>query len=203
MASAGAGDDGVGGSKGGGAAHGTKRQGMAIMDLLPHDMLLKVFDSTRFRPVDLLVCSSCCRQWREIISSIMQGIRQVDLCHSCDRKNLALLNLCKNAEVVRIRGAFHSFMHLQRHAPCLGARGHTQTLAHLNLQCCANLTDDMVVGMLTSMPGLTSMEIDSCELVTDGAFCRLWEHRMEIDLGETTGELMAKLKHLEIHRCPV
>ncbi len=120
---------------------------MAIMDLLPHDMLLKVFDSTRFRPVDLLVCSSCCRQWREIISSIMQGIRQVDLCHSCDRKNLALLNLCKNAEVVRIRGAFHSFMHLQRHAPCLGARGHTQTLAHLNLQCCANLTDDMVVGM--------------------------------------------------------
>ena len=54
-----------------------------------------------------------------------------------------------------------------------------------------------------SLPGLTSMEIDSCELVTDGAFCRLWEHRMEIDLGETTGELMAKLKHLEIHRCPV
>jgi hypothetical protein len=28
--------------------------------------------------------------------------------------------------------------------------------------------------------------------------CRLWEYRMEIDLGETPGELMAKLKHLEI-----
>ncbi len=62
LAEAGAGDDGVGGSKGGGATHGTRMRGIAIMDLLPHDMLLKVFDSTRFRPVDLLVCSSCCRQ---------------------------------------------------------------------------------------------------------------------------------------------
>jgi len=170
----------------GGAAHGGRaRAGEPVIDLLPHDMLLKLFGSSRFRPVDLLVCASCCRVWRQVIGSIMQSIKQLDLCHSSDRMNLALLNCCRNAEVVRIRGAFHSFMQLPR--THLGARGRTQTLANLKLVCCANLTDDMVVGMLTSMPGLVSMELDSCELVTDGAFCSLWEHRMKIDFGEIAG----------------
>jgi hypothetical protein len=27
------------------------------------------------------------------------------------------------------------------------------------------------------------VEIDSCALVSDGAFCALWEHRLKMDMG--------------------
>ena len=174
---------------------------VGVFEMLPDDLLLKLMGSAFFRPIDLLVAAHTCRKWRHVIAEIMASIASADLCHRSDRMNLALLRACRNAKTVRIRGPFRAFLHVQRNAPCLGAGGHAVTLTHLKLVKCDNLSDEMVTGMLTSMPALSSLEIDSCGMVTDGAFNDLWEQRMLIDMGETTGELMAKLQQLDITNC--
>ena len=183
------------------SGEGVKKE--SVFEMLPDDLLLKLLGSAFFRAIDLVVAAHVCRKWRRIIADIMASISSADLCHRSDKVNLALLKACQNAKTVRIRGPFRAFLHVQRNAPCLGAGGHAVTLTHMKLVKCENLSDEMVTGMLTSMPALSSLEIDSCDMVTDGAFNDLWEHRMLIDMGEITGELMARLQQLDITNCPL
>ena len=175
--------------------------GESVFELLPHDLLLKLLGSAFFRPLDLLVCASCCRAWRAVIRSILAGVKSVDMCHQSDAVNMALLRACTNADKVRIRGGFQAFMQLARNAPSLGAHGHAVTLETIHLQQCDGLTDELLAGLLMCTPALRSLKIDSCPFVSDGAFADLWEHRLRIDMGEVTGELMAKLENLEVQRC--
>ena len=175
--------------------------GESVFELLPHDLLLKLLGSAFFRPLDLLVCASCCRAWRAVIRSILAGVKSVDMCHQSDAVNMALLRACTNADKVRIRGGFQAFMQLARNAPSLGAHGHAVTLETIHLQQCDGLTDELLAGLLMCTPALRSLKVDACPFVSDGAFADLWEHRLRIDMGEVTGELMAKLENLEVQRC--
>ena len=184
-----------------GACASSSPGGESVFELLPHDLLLKLLGSAFFRPLDLLLCASCCRAWRAVIRSILAGVKSVDMCHQTDAVNMALLRACTNAEKVRIRGGFQAFMQLARNAPSLGAHGHAVTLETIHLQQCDGLTDELLAGLLMCTPALRSLKIDSCPFVSDGAFADLWEHRLRIDMGEVTGEMMAKLENLEVQRC--
>ena len=86
----------------------------SVFELLSHDMLLKLLSCEHFKLADLLLCWACCREWRELVCSILAAVKQVDLCHTSDAKNLALLRACSQAERIKIRGSFKAFEQLPR-----------------------------------------------------------------------------------------
>jgi len=80
------------------------------------------------------------------------------------------------------------------------ANTHTHTHTHLQVQC-SNLTDKLLTGMLANTPALISLELDSCDQITDNAFNDLWEHRMQIDMGEVTGVLQSVAVCCSVLQC--
>jgi hypothetical protein len=101
-------------SGGGGQDARSGRGRQSVFELLSHDMLLKLLSCEHFKLADLLLCWACCREWRELVCSILAAVKQVDLCHTSDAKNLALLRACSQAERIRIRGSFKAFEQLPR-----------------------------------------------------------------------------------------
>ena len=116
-------------SGGGGqdARSGGGRQ--SVFELLSHDMLLKLLSCEHFKLADLLLCWACCREWRELVCSILAAVKCVDLCHTSDAKNLALLRACSQAERIKIRGSFKAFEQLPR------GRCHARSLTKPTQRC--------------------------------------------------------------------
>lgn len=162
---------------------------------MPHDLFVRLL--SYFRTVDLILCRQCCRSWRSDVAEALDAVTFLDITANSDAMNLTMINGCPKLSKVKVRGRFSSFLHLQT-VQCVGH------LTSVKLVTCSELGDEHVTGMLCFLPALQTLEIDTCEYVTDHALTDLYEQRMRWDMGEISGSgcLSTELRTLSISNCP-